>query len=122
MAKILIIDDAALMRMMLRTILSRAGHEIVGEAENGTCGVEKFKELHPDLVTLDITMPGIDGIEALRQIRREDPNATCIMCSAMGQKAVILEAMHAGATDFIVKPFIPNHVVEAVNIALRKKN
>ncbi len=112
--RILIVDDAAFMRMMLKDILYKAGYEIAGEAENGNTAIEKFKETKPDLVTLDITMPELDGIGALRGIRAIDPNANCIMCSAMGQQAMVIEAIQGGAKDFIVKPFKPDRVKEAV--------
>ena len=105
MAKILVTDDAAFMRMMVKDILTKGGHEVVGEAENGKQAVDKYKELKPDLVTMDITMPEMDGIEALKAIKAEDPNANVIMCSAMGQQAMVLEAIQAGAKDFVVKPF-----------------
>ena len=114
MSRILIVDDAAFMRMMLKDILTKAGHEVCGEAENGNAAVEKFKELKPDLTTLDITMPEKDGIEALKEIKAIDPNAKCIMCSAMGQQAMVIEAIQGGAKDFIVKPFQADRVKEAV--------
>src|SRR5699024_6000024 len=105
MAKdILIVDDAAFMRMMIKDILSKNGFNIVGEAENGADAVEKYKELTPDLVTMDITMPEKDGITALKEIKEMNPNATIIMCSAMGQQAMVIDAIQAGAKDFIVKP------------------
>lgn len=114
MARILITDDAAFMRMMLKDILTKAGHEVVGEAENGAVAVQKYTELKPDLVTLDITMPEMDGIQALKKIREADPNAKCLMCSAMGQQAMVIEAIQSGAKDFIVKPFQAERVIEAV--------
>ena len=114
MAKILIVDDAAFMRMMLKDILTKGGFEIAGEAADGNEAVAKYNELKPDLVTLDITMPNKDGIQALKEIRANDPNATCIMCSAMGQQAMVIESITAGAKDFIVKPFQPDRVLEAV--------
>jgi two-component system chemotaxis response regulator CheY len=116
--RILIVDDAAFMRMMLRDILTKAGYEVAGEAENGTAGVEKFKELEPDLVTMDITMPEMDGITAVREIRKMKGDARVIMCSAMGQQAMVIDAIQAGAKDFIVKPFQPERVVEAVRKAV----
>ncbi len=112
--RILITDDAAFMRMMLKDILTKNGYEVVGEAENGRVALEKYKELKPDLVTLDITMPEIDGIQALKNIKAFDPNAACIMCSAMGQQAMVIESIQAGARDFIVKPFQADRVKEAV--------
>lgn len=114
MAKILITDDAAFMRMMVKDILTKGGHEVVGEAENGKQAVDKYKELKPDLVTMDITMPEMDGIEALKAIKAEDPNANVIMCSAMGQQAMVLEAIQAGAKDFVVKPFQADKVLSSV--------
>ena len=105
MAKILVVDDAAFMRMMLKDILIKGGHEIVGEAENGIVAVEKYKKLLPDLVTMDITMPEMEGIEALKLIKQDYPKARVIMCSAMGQQAMVVNAIQAGARDFIVKPF-----------------
>ena len=114
MAKIPITDDAAFMRMMVKDILTKGGHEVVGEAENGKQAVDKYKELKPDLVTMDITMPEMDGIEALKAIKAEDPNANVIMCSAMGQQAMVLEAIQAGAKDFVVKPFQADKVLSSV--------
>jgi len=112
---ILIVDDAAFMRMMIKDILSKNGFNVIGEAENGIKAVEKFSELKPDLVIMDITMPELDGIEAVKKIRTIDGNAKIIMCSAMGQQAMVIEAIQAGAKDFIVKPFQPERVLEAVN-------
>ena len=112
--KILIVDDAAFMRMMIKDILKKGGYEVVGEAEDGIKAVEKFKELKPDLVTMDITMPEMDGITAVREIKKIDPNAVIIMCSAMGQQAMVIDAIQAGAKDFVVKPFQPDRVLEAV--------
>lgn len=116
--RILVVDDAAFMRMMLKDILSKNGYEIVGEGENGAIGLEKYLELRPDLVTMDITMPEMDGITAIKEIRRIDPSARVIMCSAMGQQAMVIDAIQAGAKDFIVKPFQPDRVLEAVAKAL----
>ncbi|MGE5507367.1 MAG: response regulator [Chitinophagales bacterium] len=116
--RILIVDDAAFMRMMLRDILTKAGFEVAGEAENGRAGVDKFLELQPDLVTMDITMPEMDGITAVREIRKIRGDARIIMCSAMGQQAMVIDAIQAGANDFIVKPFQPERVVEAVRKAV----
>ncbi|MBO5293298.1 MAG: response regulator [Lachnospiraceae bacterium] len=115
MAKnILICDDAAFMRMMIKDILSKNGYNIAGEAENGMVAVEKYKELKPDLVLMDITMPEMDGIQALKNIKAADPGAMVIMCSAMGQQAMVIESIQAGAKDFIVKPFQADRVLEAV--------
>ena len=115
MAKnILICDDAAFMRMMIKDILTKNGYNIVGEAENGAKAVEKYAELKPDLVLMDITMPEMDGIEALKKIKAADANASIIMCSAMGQQAMVSESIQSGAKDFIVKPFQADRVLEAV--------
>ena len=115
MAKnILICDDAAFMRMMIKDILTKNGYNIVGEAENGAKAVEKYNELKPDLVLMDITMPEMDGIEALKKIKASDPNASIIMCSAMAQQAMVIESIQSGAKDFIVKPFQADRVLEAV--------
>ena len=118
MANILIVDDAAFMRMMLKHILVKGGHNVVGEATNGIEGFNKYKELKPDLVTLDITMPDMNGIDVLKSIMNYDKNAICIMCSAMGQQAMVIDAIHSGAKDFIVKPFLQDRVLESVNKAL----
>lgn len=115
MAKnILICDDAAFMRMMIKDILTKNGYTVVGEAENGAKAVEKYAELKPDLVLMDITMPEMDGIQALKKIKEADPSATVIMCSAMGQQAIVIESIQSGAKDFIVKPFQADRVLEAV--------
>lgn len=118
MARILIVDDAAFMRMMLKDILTKNGFEVCGEAANGREAIEKYKELHPDLTTLDITMPEKDGISALKDIKAFDLTAKCIMCSAMGQQAMVIEAIQSGAKDFIVKPFKADRVLESVKKAL----
>ncbi|MGM8364127.1 response regulator [Virgibacillus sp. W0181] len=115
---ILIVDDAAFMRMMIKDILTKNGFEIAGEAENGIQAVEKYKEVQPDLVTMDITMPEKDGITALKEIKELNPDATIIMCSAMGQQAMVIDAIQAGAKDFIVKPFQADRVLEAIQKAL----
>ncbi|EAX48654.1 response regulator receiver protein [Thermosinus carboxydivorans Nor1] len=117
-AKILIVDDAAFMRMMIKDILTKNGYEVVGEAENGLKAIEKYQELRPDLTTMDITMPEMDGITAVKQIKKIDPAAKIIMCSAMGQQAMVIEAIQSGARDFIVKPFQPDRVLEAVRKAV----
>ena len=115
MAKnILICDDAAFMRMMIKDILSKNGYNVAGEAENGAKAVEQYAELKPDLVLMDITMPEMDGIQALKKIKESDPSALVIMCSAMGQQAMVIESIQAGAKDFIVKPFQADRVIEAV--------
>lgn len=115
MAKnILVCDDAAFMRMMIKDILTKNGYNVAGEAENGAKAVEKYAELKPDLVLMDITMPEMDGIQALKAIKSNDSGAMVIMCSAMGQQAMVIEAIQAGAKDFIVKPFQAERVLEAV--------
>lgn len=115
MAKnILICDDAAFMRMMIKDILTKNGYTVAGEAENGAKAVEKYAELHPDLVLMDITMPEMDGIQALKKIKEAHPQASVIMCSAMGQQAMVIESIQSGAKDFIVKPFQADRVIEAV--------
>jgi len=115
---VLIVDDAAFMRMMLKEILTKGGYNVVGEAENGIIAVTKYKELRPDIVTMDITMPEMDGISAVKEIKKVDPNARLIMCSAMGQQSMVIEAIQSGARDFIVKPFQPVRVMEAIQKAL----
>lgn len=116
--KILIVDDAAFMRMMIKDILSKNGYEVVGEANDGSQAIEKYKELKPDLVTMDITMPEMDGITALKEIKKIDAGAKVIMCSAMGQQAMVIDAIQAGAKDFIVKPFQADRVIEAIKKTL----
>ena len=118
MPSVLIADDAAFMRMMLKNVLTEAGYEVVGEAENGAVAVSKYRELNPDLTTMDITMPEMDGLAALKEIRAADPAARVVMCSAMGQQSMVIESIQAGAKDFIVKPFQPDRVLEAVQKAL----
>lgn len=109
--KVLIVDDAAFMRMMIKTMLVKNGFEVVGEAENGNIGVKKYKELRPDIVTMDVTMPEMDGLEALKEIRALDKNANIIMVSAMGQESMVKEAVISGAKGFIVKPFKEDAIV-----------
>lgn len=116
--RVLVVDDAAFMRMMIKDILRKGGYEVVGEAEDGAKAIEKYKELNPDLVTMDITMPDMDGIAAVKEIRKINPNALIIMCSAMGQQAMVIDAIQAGARDFVVKPFQPDRVLEAVRKVL----
>ncbi|MFB9273600.1 two-component system response regulator [Cohnella sp. CIP 111063] len=116
--RILIVDDAAFMRMMIRDILTKNGYEVVGEAQDGAQAIEKYKDLNPDLITMDITMPEMDGIAALKEIRKLDSNAKVIMCSAMGQQAMVIDAIQAGAKDFIVKPFQADRVIEAIKKTL----
>ena len=112
--RVLVCDDAAFMRMMIKDILTKNGYEVAGEAENGKKAVEKYNETKPDLVLMDITMPEMDGIQALKAIKGADPSASVIMCSAMGQQAMVIEAIQSGAKDFIVKPFQAERVLEAV--------
>ena len=116
--QILIVDDAAFMRMMIKDILTGSGFEIAGEAENGIQAVSMYKKLSPDLVVMDITMPEMDGIRAVKEIIKADPRARIIMCSAMGQQAMVIQSIQSGALDFVVKPFQPDRVTEAVNKAL----
>ena len=118
MARVLIVDDAAFMRMMIKDILEKNGFEIVGEASNGLKGVELYKTEKPDIVTMDITMPEMDGIEAVKAIKAFDPKAKVIMCSAMGQQTMVMDAIRAGARDFIVKPFQADRVLEAIKKVL----
>jgi len=113
--KILIVDDALFMRSMLRDIFVKAGHEVVGEATDGADAVEKFQKLGPDLVTMDIVMPGKNGIEALRDIMACNPEACVVMCSALGQDSLVMEAVEAGARDFIIKPFQEKRVLEVIS-------
>ena len=118
MARVLVVDDAAFMRKMVSDALAKGGHEVVGEAGNGVEAVARFQELKPDLMTLDITMPEKDGLSALAEIVAADPAARVVMCSALGQESKVLEAVKAGAKDFVVKPFQPDRVIEAVDKAL----
>jgi two-component system chemotaxis response regulator CheY len=115
---VLVCDDAIFMRTMISDILSQAGFEVVGEAESGVQAVEKYRELKPDLVTMDIVMPDMGGIEAVREICKTDPEAKILMCSAMGQQALVVEAIQAGAKGGVVKPFQPSRVLEAVQRVL----
>jgi two-component system chemotaxis response regulator CheY len=114
MARILVVDDAAFMRRMVSDVLTSGGHEVVGEAADGNEAVERYKELRPDVMTLDITMPEKDGLTALRELMTIDPGATVVMCSALGQESKVLEAVKAGAKDFIAKPFEPQRVLTAI--------
>ncbi len=111
---VLVCDDAIFMRTMITDILTQAGYEVIGEAETGAQAVEKYRQLKPDLVTMDIVMPDMGGIEAVREICKSSPEARILMCSAMGQQALVVEAIQAGAKDFVVKPFQPSRVLEAV--------
>lgn len=111
-------DDAVFMRMKLKDILSKNGYEVADEAQNGQEAFEKYQATKPDLVTMDITMPEVDGIQALKMIREADANAKVIMCSAMGQQGMVMDAIRAGAVDFIVKPFDTDRVIKAIDKAL----
>ena len=115
MTRVLIVDDAAFMRMMIKDILEKNGYDVVAEANNGIKAVEMYKRERPDIVTMDITMPDMDGIEAVKAIREFDPSAKIIMCSAMGQQSMVMDAIRAGAKDFVVKPFQPDRVLEAMS-------
>ena len=113
--RILIVDDAMFMRMILKNILTKNGYEVCGEAANGQEAIDKYIELRPDLVLLDITMPKMDGITALKKIKMIEPKAKIIMCSAMGQQAMVIDAIQGGAIDFIVKPFQEDRVLESLH-------
>ncbi|MFZ7131515.1 MAG: response regulator [Eubacteriales bacterium] len=117
--KILIVDDAIFMRMKLKDILEKNGYEVIAEAQNGIEAIEKFKTEKPDLVTMDITMPEMDGIAALKEIKSIDASAKVIMCSAMGQQSMVMDAIQAGAVDFIVKPFESDRVLDSLNKATK---
>ena len=118
MARVLVVDDAAFMRKMVSDALTKGGHEVVGEAGNGSEAVTRFQELKPELTTLDITMPEKDGLTALKEIMALDPSARVVMCSALGQESKVLEAVKSGAKDFVVKPFQADRVIDAVGKAL----
>ncbi|TEB15947.1 Chemotaxis protein CheY [Pelotomaculum sp. FP] len=118
--RILIVDDAAFMRMMIKNIVTKNGYEVVGEAENGQAALELYKEHKPDLVTMDITMPEMSGIEGVKAILQFDPAANIIMCSAMGQQAMVMDAIQAGAKDFIVKPFQQDRILQAIERVLAR--
>ncbi len=118
--RILVVDDATFMRMMIKNIVTKLGYEVVGEAENGKQAVEMYTELKPDLVTMDITMPEMDGIEGVKAIKKLDPNARVIMCSAMGQQSMVMEAIQSGAKDFIVKPFKQDRIAQAIERVMNR--
>jgi two-component system, chemotaxis family, chemotaxis protein CheY len=118
MARVLVVDDAAFMRKMVSDALAKGGHEVVGEAANGLEAVARYQELRPEVTTLDITMPEKDGLAALKEIIALDPAARVVMCSALGQESKVLEAVKSGAKDFVVKPFQPDRVIDAVGKAL----
>lgn len=115
MVKVLVVDDAAFMRMAIRKVLERNGFEVIAEAENGVVGLERYKECKPDLVTMDITMPEMTGIEALKEIRKYDGQAKVVMVSAMGQEGLVREAILSGAKSFIVKPYKEDHIIQTLN-------
>lgn len=115
MIRVLIVDDAAFMRMAIRKVLEKNGFEIVAEAENGEVGIEKYLQFKPDIVTMDITMPVVSGIEALKEIKKHDANARVVIVSAMGQEALVREAIMSGAKSFIVKPYKEDHIIQTLN-------
>ena len=119
--RIMIVDDSGFMRMMIRKMLVKHGFEVVAEADNGVTALEKYREFQPDLVLLDITMPKVNGIQALRNIKAEFPNVKAIMVSAMGQKPLVTEAIKAGAYDFVIKPFLEERVIETIRGILEDK-
>ncbi len=114
MAKILVVDDAAFMRMMVKDTLTKNGYSDLYEAADGAQAVEMYNEIKPDLVIMDITMPNMDGSEALKAIKSQNPQAQVVMCSAMGQEAMVIDAIKSGAKDFIVKPFKPDRIIKTV--------
>lgn len=121
MAKVLIVDDASFMRMTIRQMLEKNGHETVGEAGDGIEAVKKYIEVKPDVVLLDITMPEMNGVEALKRIKELDPAAKVIICSAMGQQAMVAQAIQSGAKDFIVKPFEADRLIASVDRVMNKQ-
>ncbi len=118
MARVLVVDDAVFMRKVVSDALAKGGHEVIGEAANGQEAVDRFQELKPEVMTLDITMPEKDGLAALKEIIAMDPQARVVMCSALGQETKVLEAIKAGARDFVVKPFQPDRVLSAIDKAV----
>jgi two-component system, chemotaxis family, chemotaxis protein CheY len=118
MARVLVVDDAAFMRKVVSDALASGGHEVIGEAGNGTEAVQRYQELSPELTTLDITMPEKDGLAALAEIMAIDPSARVLMCSALGQESKVIESIKLGAKDFVVKPFQPDRVLDAIGKAL----
>ncbi|MGM8215632.1 response regulator [Bacillaceae bacterium W0354] len=120
MAKIMVTDDSSFMRMQLKENLIKLGYEVIGEAENGLDAIEKFQQLNPDLITMDITMPEMNGVEAVKEIKKLNDSVKIIMCSAMGQKNMVVDAIQAGANDFIVKPFSFDRIKEAIEKVLNK--
>ncbi len=120
--RVLIADDASFMRQMIREIIEPEGYEVVGEATDGVEAVEQYEELHPDLVTMDIVMPKRSGIDAVKGILEKTPDACVVMCSALGQETLVMEALQAGAKDFIVKPFKPDNVLSTLQKVIEKKS
>ena len=120
MANILIVDDAAFMRMTIKKMVSAHGHTVVAEAENGVEAVRKYMECRPDVVLLDITMPEMNGVDALKRIREQDPASKVIICSAMGQQTMVAEAIQSGAKDFVVKPFQEDRLIAAIERVIKK--
>lgn len=120
MAKVLVVDDAAFMRMSIQKMLEANGHEMIGEAENGVEAIKKYMELKPDIVLLDITMPEMNGVEALKEIKTKDPGAKVVICSAMGQQAMVAQAIQNGAKDFVVKPFEVDRLIAAIDRVMGK--
>ena len=120
--RVLVADDAAFMRQMIREILEAEGLEVVGEAVDGVEAIDQFSKLHPDLVTMDIVMPRRSGIDAVKGILELDPQARVVMCSALGQETLVMEALQAGARDFIVKPFKPDNVIATLAKVLEKES
>ncbi|MFR1832465.1 MAG: response regulator [Lachnospiraceae bacterium] len=120
MAKIMLVDDAAFMRMMLKKALTQSGYTDFIEAQDGAEAVRKYEEEKPDLVVMDITMPNMDGLQALKKIKEGDPNANVVMCTAMGQESMVIDAIKSGAKDFVVKPFNEERIAQTVNKILGK--
>lgn len=120
MAKLLIVDDAAFMRMTIKKMVTAHGHTVVGEAENGVEAVKKYMEVKPDVVLLDITMPEMDGVSALKRIKEQAPDAKVVICSAMGQQAMVAQAIQNGAKDFVVKPFEESRLIAAIDRVTKK--
>ncbi len=114
MARIMIVDDAEFMRMVIRDILVKQGHEVVAEVADGECAIQKYQEVKPDLVLMDIILPDMEGTKTLQKLLELDPRAKVVMCSSLGQKAVVMESIKIGAKDFIVKPFEPDKVLEVI--------
>lgn len=120
MARILIVDDAAFMRMTIKKMVEAHGHEAVGEAENGVEAIKKYQELRPDIVLLDITMPEMNGVDAMKALKGLDASVKVIICSAMGQQAMVAQTIQAGAKDFIVKPFVEERLMASIDKVMKK--